>query len=356
MQENVPYGVEKWSDITHAKRSLTTRLYNISQHNKFTDCSPLTQKVINYLAKCFSYCVAQNKGNPVELKKSLSQIIPHSFRDHSCCNSSWCRFNDNPTTYTHKDLPYGNDLYGDKLKKLLTELFNEYCTDTVVSKLAPCANSQRNESLNSVIGTKNPKTRYYGGSESSDFRVACGIAQVNIGYGYISNTLERLNIEPGAFCAEYVTKMDRKSHTAKLRKDKKEAKYRRNQLRRQKNSKIAKSEKKEGKTYESNIGLNLQLPSDTSLDPLQITESITDDQHQRYEKLVPEFCQQPANQAICHDATINYRFFVFDTETTTMGRQAEICQLSAVDDDGQNEFSCYVMPERNISKHASDVL
>ena len=65
MQEKVPYGVEKWSDITHAKRSLTTRLYNISQHNKFTDCSPLTQKVINYLAKCFSYTVLQ-KTNEIQ--------------------------------------------------------------------------------------------------------------------------------------------------------------------------------------------------------------------------------------------------------------------------------------------------
>ena len=83
------------------------------------------------------------------------------------------------------DLPHGKDLHGEQLKKVLTELFNEYCTDTVISKLAPCANSQRNESLNSVIGTKNPKTRYYSGSESSDFRVACGIAQVNVGYGYI---------------------------------------------------------------------------------------------------------------------------------------------------------------------------
>ena len=47
------------------------------------------------------------------------------------------------------------------------------------------------------------------------------IAQVNIVYGYYSNTLERLNIEPGAICAEYVTKMDRKSHTAKYRKPRK---------------------------------------------------------------------------------------------------------------------------------------
>ena len=35
------------------------------------------------------------------------------------------------------------------------------------------------------------------------------------------------------FCAAYVSQMDRKSHTAKLRKEKKEAKYPRNQLRRQ---------------------------------------------------------------------------------------------------------------------------
>jgi hypothetical protein len=55
--------------------------------------------------------------------------------------------------------------------------------------------------------------------------------------------------------------MDKKTATAKLRKGQKKSKYRRNQLRRQKNSKLAKSEKKEGKTYESNIGLNLQLPN-----------------------------------------------------------------------------------------------
>ena len=244
MHEKVPYDVEKWSDITHAKRSLTTKLYNISQGNKFKDSSPLSQKVINYLAKCFSYCVAQNKGNPSQLKKSLSQIVPHAFGDHTLCDSSWCRFIENPATYTHNDLPHGKDLHGEQLKKVLTELFNEYCTDTVISKLAPCANSQRNESLNSVIGTKNPKTRYYGGSESSDFRVACGIAQVNVGYGYISNTLERLNIEPGEFCTIYVTNMDKKTATAKLRKGQKKSKYRRNQLRRQKNSKLAKSEKK----------------------------------------------------------------------------------------------------------------
>lgn len=34
-----------------------------------------------------------------------------------------------------------------------------------------------NESLNSTIGSKNPETRFYGGSESNDFWVACAGGQ-----------------------------------------------------------------------------------------------------------------------------------------------------------------------------------
>ena len=45
----VPYGVEKWGDTVHIKRSLTTRLYNLSQRSKFPNSSVLSQKVINYL-------------------------------------------------------------------------------------------------------------------------------------------------------------------------------------------------------------------------------------------------------------------------------------------------------------------
>ena len=70
LTENVPYNVEKWSDIVHAKRSLTTRLYNLSSKCKYQNSSVLSQKVINYLAKCFSYCIAQNSDRD-SLKKKL---------------------------------------------------------------------------------------------------------------------------------------------------------------------------------------------------------------------------------------------------------------------------------------------
>ena len=96
----------------------------------------------------------------------------HAFGDHHGCTESWCGSEKDPENCNHKDLPYGKDLHGDNLTSALTSLFGEYSTDTVIRKLVPAGNSQHNKSLNSVVGSKNPKIHYYGGSESNDFRVS----------------------------------------------------------------------------------------------------------------------------------------------------------------------------------------
>ena len=90
LHQNVPYGVKKWSRIVHTKRSLTTRLYNLVSQSSFPNSSPLSQKVINYLTKCFSYAIAQNLD--VESKLTLKRIIPHAFGDHTSCDASWCGY------------------------------------------------------------------------------------------------------------------------------------------------------------------------------------------------------------------------------------------------------------------------
>jgi len=59
----------------------------------------------------------------------------------------WCHYRQDPASYKHNELPFGQDLHGDELEKALTTVFNEYLTDVVVKKLAPAANSQCNESL-----------------------------------------------------------------------------------------------------------------------------------------------------------------------------------------------------------------
>ncbi|CAB3986831.1 Hypothetical predicted protein, partial [Paramuricea clavata] len=144
------------------------------------------------------------------MKSSLKCIVPHSFGDHASCNESWCRYKQDPTNYKHTYLPYGKDLYGTALKSALENNFSQHYSDTMIKKLGPAANSQRNESFNSTVGSKNPKIRYYGGSESNDFRVACAVAQTNVGYGYVCCTFKALGIDPGLNCTKYTCKMEKK--------------------------------------------------------------------------------------------------------------------------------------------------
>jgi hypothetical protein len=161
LTKNVSYGVEKLSDIIHAKRSLATRLHNLSSSRKFQDSSVLSQKVINYLTKCFSYCIAQN-SNADNLKLALNSLcLMLLIGEHQLCNDSWCGYKKDPSTYKHHSLPNGKDLHGAKLKQALSRLVEEYATDIVVKKLVSFANSQRNESFNNIISSKNPKIHFY---------------------------------------------------------------------------------------------------------------------------------------------------------------------------------------------------
>ena len=148
-------------------------------------------------------------------------------------------------------------------------LFNEYCTDAFAEKLAPVTNSQRNEALNSVVGSKNPKIRFYGGSESDDFRVACGVAQTNLRYGYINRTLEALNIDPGMFCYKLNEQMTKRVNQDKIRKSTVEFKCRRSQIHANNCSQTARKEAREVTTFETGVGINRNLDAHTS-------DSVTD--------------------------------------------------------------------------------
>ena len=53
-------------------------------------------------------------------------------------------------------------------------------------KLAPLGSSQPNEALNNTVGSKAPKIRHYGSSESNDYRVACAVGQKNLGHSFVA--------------------------------------------------------------------------------------------------------------------------------------------------------------------------
>ncbi|XP_078380315.1 uncharacterized protein LOC144663289 [Oculina patagonica] len=355
IREKVPYAVEKQSDVIHTKRSLISRLYKLKSEKKFPGCSTLSAKVINYLGKCFGYCVAQNKDNEASLQSAIRNIVPHSFGKHDKCNESWCHFKKDPTSYRHSELPFGKDLYGDALEAALNAIFDDYSTDIVVKELAPATNSQRNEAFNSVVGSKNPKIRFYGGSESNDFRVACGVCQTNEGRDYVCQTLREVSVEPGDHCIAHNKAEDQKYLKDKIRKSSTSFKKRRSQLHRDKLSANSRSEAREGTTYQTSVGLNLDITENNPIkDLLQTTLSLPKTKFLEYESMVPAFKKRPKQPKVRYSSSTKYQFVVFDIETTCLGKHAEICQLAAITKGG-NTFNSYTLPTSNISSHASRI-
>ena len=314
----------------------------------------MSQKVIDYFQKCFSYCLNQNKGDPEKMRTSLIALVPHAFGDHKKCEENklnWCKWLQNPDTFSHNDLPNGKDLKGENLKENLTKLFQVYSSDTVIHKLVENASSQSNESLHSTVGSKVPKIRFYGGSESADQRIAAAVAQTNLGKQYLLDTLHCVDIEPGQITEQKIALIDYEREAEQKRKSSIEFKKQRrlNYLKRK--SRNRSESNREGISYESGIAL--------ALDPELLQKAIVTQQElKNFEKFVPTFSERPPKKYITcpvdESSASGFGFVIFDTETSCAGKQAEIIQLAAETKQGAS-FSRFTTPTKEISPYASRV-
>jgi hypothetical protein len=160
----------------------------------------------------------------------------------------------------------------------------------------------------------------------------------NIGYLYVSRTLQALGIDPGENCIAHGIVMEEKLASDMIRKLKKRIQGKRHQLQTQRLSKNTKREAKEGQTYQTGIGLDLDTPGKKEskkqtkgvLTVLGVDPSkITMEERLEFEKLVPRFTQRPTKLNQRFDSSVAYNFIFLDLETTATGKTAEICQLSA---------------------------
>ena len=80
---------------------------------------------------------------------------------------------------------------------------------------------------------------------------------------------------------------------------------------------------------------------------------IAKNQREEYEKIVPNYIQRPSIKKEKYDDSIFHDFVLFDTETNSTGKSAELCQLAAVNRSGKN-VSCYILPKREMTSTARD--
>ena len=156
--------------------------------------------------------------------------------------------------------------------------------------------------------------------------------------------------------------MEKKKKNDCQRKSTIEFKKRGNQLHSNRIHGTARKEKQEGKTYETNIGLNIDLAigstgSDKKIEEVYhlFDERISLETLETYEQTVSHFTPRPESPPMTNDSKLFYNIIIFDTETNTTGKKAELCQLSAIDKSGQNSFSQYILPTNDIDIYASTV-
>jgi len=165
-------------------------------------------------------------------------------------------------------------------------LFNVYASDLVVKKLVSNASSQINESWHSTVGSKAPKIRFYGGSESSDQRVAAAVAQTNLGKQYLLDTLRCLNVEPGDITEKNILSLDKEREGEKRLKSSVKFKKERRQNYMRKTARNRSDVNKEGVTYQSCVAL--------TLDPQLLQRAIVaKEKLKEFEKEVPSLTNRP---------------------------------------------------------------
>ncbi|CAC5402586.1 unnamed protein product [Mytilus coruscus] len=151
-----------------------------------------------------------------------------------------------------------------------------------------------------------PKYKHYSGSSSLGYRVSTAVSQKNEGYNYISEVNESAGLSPGNMTIKKATLLDKRRAKNLEKSSTRKFKTERKRLKKMKLAKNSRLEIREGKTYESEIGMNEQ-----NVDEIEIPE------------------------------------------TTGLQRTSDIIQLAAYSEN--NQFSSYIMQNRPISSGASEV-
>ncbi|KAL7290174.1 hypothetical protein TKK_0015643 [Trichogramma kaykai] len=308
--------IDKWSDFNHTKKNFVNDLYELK----------LSKALIEYFSYKFSLAIKMNKGDELAIKKSLDQIVPHAFGDHSVCSDDrGCKIMGD--TYVYLFLPRRRCLTDLNLRADLTSIIARFSQNA--AKIAQCGSTQANESFNNLVALKNPKNKHYGGSSSLNFRVAASVCQKNYGYDYTSRILQRLKVKSMFISEQYRLKQKKLAMQNSARKSSNKFKKGRQSLKKVRSNESSKSKKKEGTSYKSGMGL------------YDVSELIDSNQN----ILIVDESLPPLDE--CH-------IVLFDLETTGLSIYDDIVQISAVN--SSNEvFNCYISPSRPMTKKASQV-
>lgn len=160
----------KRSDKNHTANGVKNVLHKIDKQKD--PKKEMTSEVINYIHKCFTYAMSQNRGNSKMMATAIRNMPYHIYNHHNNCGD-WCGYIKNKENYEHSTIIAGlKSLFlFDDMKEIFNKLVNNANT------FAAGASTQANKSLNNILSKKAPKGTLYGTAESYDFRAVSAVGQ-----------------------------------------------------------------------------------------------------------------------------------------------------------------------------------
>ena len=167
IRKNVNLNIEKYSDLSHIKRSICRWREELIKDHK-----ELTKMVKTDFIKNCSNAVRQNcSSSDEDMRQALQTVVEHMFWNHHECGQ-WCRY-DKVDNYQHSGLPHSKDLTSDTLRCTLHDVLLPFAEKP--QKFITGGSTQANESLNNAVWSKRPKCKNYNMSESFDYRCAASV-------------------------------------------------------------------------------------------------------------------------------------------------------------------------------------
>lgn len=312
LRNALDYEIVKQADKNHTSKGVKNELYNHLKQFK-----ELNKDTINYLQRCFNYCLSQNVGNCEAMADAIKNIPEHAFNIHTGCKEDWCQFLKNPDTYKHKVI--GDGFKDDKLYHYLKVLFGTLAGKS--HQFVAAASSNPNEAFHSQTTKIYPKDRYYGGSCSAKGRIAFSVGKKNEGEDFITQLNKKCQLSPGHNTKKHAMRVSTRLLRRAIKQRSPAFKKRRLFLKQERAKLKQKHETTEDVSYQSNIGL-----LDTLERPLLIT-------------------------TIDPDSTPVIVFY--DLETGGFGNKSDILQIAAKYEN--QEFSMCAHPLQKIDESASKV-
>jgi hypothetical protein len=209
--------VEKLECVGHIQKRVGNRLRNLKKNVKnLGGKGKLTNKVIDRLQNYYGIAIRSNVGDLKGMESGVCAVLFHvaSSKDHNWhaayCppgKDSWCRFQKDISlgTSTHK---HGAGLPMEIIKHV-KPVFNELSQKSLLEKCLHGKTQNQNESYNSLIWERLPKTTYVSLTQLR-FGSYDAVAHFNIGKKSSVLIFEKLQMIPGRYMTKQCSNINRK--------------------------------------------------------------------------------------------------------------------------------------------------